>query len=427
MRVQPSPTREALPSTHVLDLLAVLLHYYASAGRPSDGVVPFDQATLVRDAGWVKPGKEPSGRHYHQLADALWHLQHTTMWWTGDNVPDPAFSDHSPGDLSISVLSAVRLGRARPGRRPRARAAAGGSVHVPSSWVEFGRTFANLLRCEFGTVSFDLEQMLALPSGTARALFRTLCWYRHRGMHVIPLRELYPRIGSVEQRLTPSRAKQVLGAAHAALVDTGILLDLPNYEWCRPPNTSEHAAAELCVVYPFTVRSAAFLSAEHERLVRTARLLGVSEPMAFMLLNYGEQFRTVLDAIGEGDVSPRDTPAYIVDATRYGWNVSRKSRPSPAPHPALDRAGEARPVAERYADWLQLQVGRFFSRPDVDAFAIQAEAAERLRWRNAVPTETPLDQDAIWREEREMIRERLALPTLDEYAANPAKYDRRAR
>ncbi len=421
MSLQPTEVTKRLPSAHVIDVFAALLHYYARSDRPGDGVVRFDQTELYRDVGWLKGAQSSSGRHRQQLEDALWHLQRTTLQWTGNNAPDPEFGQPGRGILSISIVSGFRVGRSRS-RRGAAEGDEITSDPGSSCWVEFGRSFVRLLRADYGTHTFDISGMLALPSGTPRALFRALTWYRNRGISSIPLRELYPRIGSVEQRLTASRAEQVLGCAHAAMRKEGILASMPMYVRTQPQFAPSSAPEEMCVVYDFAVRSASFLDPEDEVLVRTARSYGVSEVMALNLVRYRDQLRTVLNAVGEGDVTPRYPAGYIVDATRGGWHISRKHSGTGAKRlPSAGDAPAARPVAERYEDWCGLQINRFMSRPDVDYSALRAEVVERLQERHATT-----EAEAIRVEMRELLRTRLGLPTLDEYALDPDEWERRA-
>lgn len=421
---QPSAATQRVPSAHVLDVYVALLSYWARADKPDDGIVRFEQSVLFRDVGWVKGSKRSaSGRHCQQLEDALWHLQHTTLRWTGGNAPDPDFGEPGRGLLSVSVVSAYRIGRAHT-RRSSPNDVAAAAEPTAGCWVELGRSFVRLLKAQWGVVKFDAGAMLCLPSGTPRVLCRALTWYRHRGINTIPLRQLYPRIGSVEQRLTPSRAEQILGRAHAAMVEQGILASHPEYVWTRPPDASGRMGEEMCVSYSFGVRSGAFLDPEDELLARTARLYGVSEAMTLELLHYREQLRDVLHAVGEGIVAPRYPAGYIIDATRYGWDVSAKSPPDTIHQGKRALPPPARSVVERYTDWRLTQVQRYLARGGVDHEAVHDEARGRLRARHG-GVDVVVSEEHLRAEVDAVLDIRLGLPTLAEYSADPDGHEER--
>lgn len=300
-----------LPSATIYDVLVALLYTYQAVGTPVDGVVPFSRRALIGLMRWVPPGQRPTGRHYTQLADALWHLQHIELTWGAENSP-PQLNDYRGVSVTASLVADFRLADEPVGRRTSDVAAP-----MMTSWVRFDPRYLTLLQCPYARLEFDLDRMMALSSGVARVLFRALMWYRHRGVSVVTLRQLFARIGSSTDRYTPAQARELLGRAHREMVDTGVLRRDPVYRRCKPGELG--GLAEYGVTYDFGPDET--LSPEDEALVRAARKHGVSKPMALRLLEHRDQLRLVLRAVEAGRVAPRYPAGYIVEATRGGWSL----------------------------------------------------------------------------------------------------------
>lgn len=300
-----------MPSATVYDVLVAILYEYQVAEMPADGVVQFSRQTLIRAMRWVEQGERPAGRHYAQLADALMHLQHIQLAWDGASAPYLLNIERRDA-VTISLVSDFRLGDEPVGRRP----AAHGDPDL-ASWVRLDPGYAYLLSCPYARVEFDLDRMMALSTGVARILFRTLMWLRHCECSVISLWELFLRIGSSTDRATPAQARELLGRAHREMVETGVLRSAPVYSVSAPADLE--GLAEYVVTYDFGAEET--LSPEDEALVRAARKHGVSKPMAVRLLEHRDQLRIVLKAVDAGSVTPRYPAGYIVDATRGGWSL----------------------------------------------------------------------------------------------------------
>lgn len=407
LELQRHDRSKQLPSTTVVDVLTVLLHYYHAIGMPDDGAIPFSRRQLITLMRWVPTvDAKPSGRHYIQLREALDHLKHTDLTWEGENVPDPLYGQAGRGVLSISLITGYRLADEPSGRRPVGR-----PLPEPVSWAQLDPFFVRLLKDRDTTVAFDLDRMMSLPTGIPRVLFRALTWYKSRGINRIPLRELFRRIGSTSDRCVPAKARDLLGKAHNAMVEHGFLQRQPVYEHAPAVNLLE-PGRDWSVVYDFGRE--ATLSFEDEQLVRSARAFGVSQAMAVELLGYRDKLREVLWAVSEGVVAPRSPAGYIVDATRFGWAV----RPNQPPELAVRRprpSTAVRPLHETYADWLRAARQQRLAVTPIDLHALRGEVLSRL----CDQLETQVPEWQVTQEVERELTTRLGLPTYHAYVQRP--------
>ena len=400
-----------LPSTVVVDVLAALLHNFHSIGMPEDGAIPFSRRSLISMMRWSpNPASKPSGRLYNQLREALDHLKHTDITWSGDNTPDPLYGENGRAVLSISLVTSYRLAEEPRGRRARDR-----RLPEPVSWVQLDPFFVRLLKAPQGTVPFDLDRMMSLPSGVSRVLFRTLMWYKSRGMNEVPLRELFPRVGSTTDKILPAKAREMLGKSHQAMVDAGILRALPEFDVLEGQGLT--GEREHVLVYDFAPD--AILSSEDEQLVRTARMYGVSQAMAVELLAYREKLREVLWAVGEGIVSPRYPAGYIVEATRNDWAV-RPQSVLPVPKRPRDETRESE-LSRRYSAYLKRQRESFLAQPDAvsNISGIRTEVMRRLH----VGLKTHIPDWMVSQEVEREVTKRLHAPTYEEFAQAPEAWE----
>ena len=213
-RVLPSPG-DRLPGTFDQDVYVEILHRYAEAGFPPDGMITFTLHSFLRSIG-----RRVDGRTYEQLRSALNRLERTMLESSGVYVTarnGAAIEDR------FSILSSVAIERRRLADReqftlfPVLTASEPGDARV---------TISPMLRDNIAagctvTLSSILYQSLTNP--VARRLYRLLEVARELGTVTwrVELDELAQQL-PLAQRY-PSHLQRVLQPAHEMLVATGLL------------------------------------------------------------------------------------------------------------------------------------------------------------------------------------------------------------
>jgi plasmid replication initiation protein len=214
-RVLPAPG-DRLPGTFDQDVYVELLHRYQQAGAPTDGVITFTLHAFLRSMD-----RRVDGRTYEQLRAALARLEHTVLESTGAYA-----SVGAPYEGRFSVLTSVVIDRRR---------------QQPTSDREQLTLFPTLASGEPGdarvtlsplllanvrggyAVSISAAQYGALPSATARRLYRLLEVARADG-HAswrVALNALAGQL-PLTQRY-PSHLQRVLQPAHDMLIKAGLV------------------------------------------------------------------------------------------------------------------------------------------------------------------------------------------------------------
>jgi plasmid replication initiation protein len=213
-RVLPSPG-DRLPGTFDQDVYVEILHRYAEAGFPPDGMITFTLHSFLRSIG-----RRVDGRTYEQLRSALNRLERTMLESSGVYV---TARNGTAIDDRFSILSSVAIERRRLADReqftlfPVLTASEPGDARV---------TISPMLRDNIAagctvTLSSILYQSLTNP--VARRLYRLLEVARELGTVTwrVELDELAQQL-PLAQRY-PSHLQRVLQPAHEMLVATGLL------------------------------------------------------------------------------------------------------------------------------------------------------------------------------------------------------------
>ena len=213
-RVLPSPG-DRLPGTFDQDVYVEILHRYAEAGFPEEGMVSFTLHSFLRSIG-----RRVDGRTYEQLRSALNRLEKTTLESTGVYV---SARNAAPLDNRFTILSSVAIERRRLADReqftlfPVLTASEPGDARV---------TISPLLRENIAagcTVTLSSPLYQSLTSPVARRLYRLLEVARELDNVTwrISLEELAQRL-PLAQRY-PSHLQRVLQPAHEMLVAAGLV------------------------------------------------------------------------------------------------------------------------------------------------------------------------------------------------------------
>lgn len=214
-RVLPAPG-DRLPGTFDQDVYVELLHRYQQAGAPTDGVLTFTLHAFLRSMD-----RRVDGRTYEQLRAALARLEHTVLESAGAYA-----SVGAPYEGRFSLLTSVVIDRRR---------------QQPASDREQLMLFPTLASGEPGdarvtlsplllanvrggyAVSISAAQYGALPSATARRLYRLLEVARAdgHGPWRVALNALAGQL-PLTQRY-PSHLQRVLQPAHDMLIKAGLV------------------------------------------------------------------------------------------------------------------------------------------------------------------------------------------------------------
>lgn len=225
-RVLPSPG-DRLPGTFDQDVYVEILHRYAEAGFPQEGMVSFTLHSFLRSIG-----RRVDGRTYEQLRSALNRLERTTLESAGVYV---SARNAAPLDDRFTILSSVAIERRRLADReqftlfPVLTASEPGDARVIISPLLRENIAAG---CAV-TLSSPLYQSLTSP--VARRLYRLLEVARELDNVTwrISLEELAQRL-PLAQRY-PSHLQRVLQPAHEMLVAAGLVRSASfrqvNREW----------------------------------------------------------------------------------------------------------------------------------------------------------------------------------------------------
>ncbi len=221
-RVFPAPG-DRLPGTFDQDVYVELFHRYHEIGSPSDGVLTFTLHAFLRSMG-----RRVDGRTYEQLRSALTRLERTVLESAGAYYAATSTGTDPTGariDERFTVLTAVAIDRRRTvdreqlGLFPTLTSADPGDARV---------TLSPLIRANISaryTITLSPAQYFALPSPTARRLYRLLEVARAEG-HVtwrVALDALAEQL-PLSQRY-PSHLQRVLQPAHEMLVTAGLVRD----------------------------------------------------------------------------------------------------------------------------------------------------------------------------------------------------------
>ena len=216
-RVLPAPG-DRLPGTFDQDVYVEILHRYAEAGAPSDGVITFTLHAFLRSMG-----RRADGRTYELLRGALGRLERTLLESHG------VYFDAQSGsavDGQFTLLGSVAIERRRLTDRnqltlfPSLSAAEPGVARISLSPLVRGNISAH------HTVTISSARYLALSSPVARRLYRLLEGAREDGMVAwrISLERLAEQLPLVQRY--PSHLQRVLQPAHEMLVAAGLLRDV---------------------------------------------------------------------------------------------------------------------------------------------------------------------------------------------------------
>lgn len=220
-RVFPAPG-DRLPGTFDQDVYVELFHRYHEAGSPGDGALTFTLHAFLRSMG-----RRVDGRTYEQLRGALTRLERTVLESAGayySAVPSPSGAG-SFVDERFTILTAIAIDRRRSADReqlglfPTLASTEPGDARI---------TLSPLIRANIAahyTISLSPSQYFALPSPTARRLYRLLEVARAEG-HVtwrVALDALAEQL-PLSQRY-PSHLQRVLQPAHEMLVGAGVVRD----------------------------------------------------------------------------------------------------------------------------------------------------------------------------------------------------------
>lgn len=206
---------DRLPGTFDQDVYVEILHRFAEAGLPPDGIVRFTLHAFLRSIG-----RRVDGRSYEQLRSALNRLERTTLESNGVYV---AARTSLPIDDRFAILSSVAIERRRLVDReqftlfPVLTASEPGDARVTISPPIRENIAAGF------TVTLSSSQYQSLNSPVARRLYRLLEVAREAGSVAwrIALEELARQL-PLAQRY-PSHLQRVLQPAHEMLVAAGLV------------------------------------------------------------------------------------------------------------------------------------------------------------------------------------------------------------
>lgn len=293
--------KSPLPSHVILDVWIGLLYQWQLAGAPESGEIRFGRYEFLHLLGWLSRRQrggvieKPSGRHYRQLNRAMRYLAQTTFIATSRGVQVGHDGALFRGTQGFGLVDYWRLADDQ-------------GVRAAPSVVVFTQTAQKMLRSG-PLAAIDLDVFLSLPTGTPRQLLRLLTWLRAREQNVLPLAELFARLGSVQRHAVPARARQILSASHDWLCRRGILGEAPEY--CRLED------GQWGVRYSFTTPDRPREDVV-DLLVGGCVLLGVRPAMATYLATTSPmRLLEVLSAVLLGHLVPqRNLAGLIVRATQ---------------------------------------------------------------------------------------------------------------
>jgi len=216
-RVLPAPG-DRLPGTFDQDVYVELLHRYQEAGTPADGTVSFTLHAFLKSMD-----RRVDGRTYEQLRSALARLAHTVLESAGAYASVLQDADIRPFDGQFSVLTSVTIDRRRSADReqlglfPTLATGEPGDARVTLSPL----LLANVRGGH--TVTISAAQYSALPSATARRLYRLVEVARTEGPTLwrVALNALAEQL-PLTQRY-PSHLQRVLQPAHDMLIEAGVV------------------------------------------------------------------------------------------------------------------------------------------------------------------------------------------------------------
>lgn len=213
-RVLPSPG-DRVPGTFDQDVYVEILHRYAEAGFPPDGMISFTLHSFLRSIG-----RRVDGRTYEQLRSALNRLERTILESSGIYL---SARSKEPLEDRFTILSSVAIERRRLADReqftlfPVLKASEPGDARVIISPL----LRENIAAGYTVTLSSPLYQSLTNP--VARRLYRLLEVARETGTVTwrVALDELAQQL-PLAQRY-PSHLQRVLQPAHEMLVGAGVV------------------------------------------------------------------------------------------------------------------------------------------------------------------------------------------------------------
>lgn len=371
------------PTSIVTDVYLALMRPFKDARFPTTGRVEFSPYRLLEEIGRISrsgrpayPPARPSGSAYQDLRAALDHLSRVVY----ERTPAAAAS---PGEVAgamrlepFSVLSGYAFGDD----------GADGRAHVV-----FSPAVVRLARGGRGVVPLDWVTYLSLPGGAPRALYRWLASVWPDREVTVGATELLQRLGSTQERANGARVRQRLDRAHAALVERGVLVRIPDIAKCEGEWWVRYSLARMSSGWlrehdadlaEFNSGRAAWrgLDDEMELLVTQAVGYGMHEHVAVELATeHPRAFMRTLAAAALGILVPwRTLPGMIVDYTRKG-------------HPIVDRGQ-------------RIETRRPGTGPGADGELYQRWSARERRARVAQRRRAgrPIDVDAVRRQCREV-------------------------
>jgi plasmid replication initiation protein len=212
--VLPAPG-DRVPGTFDQDVYVEILHRYADAGFPRDGMISFTLHAFLRSMG-----RRVDGRTYEQLRSALNRLERTTLESTG--VYTAARAD-GPLDSRFTILSSVSIERRRLSDReqftlfPVLTASEPGDARVVISPLLRENIAAGL------TVTLSSPVYQSLTNPVARRLYRLIEVAREMGTVTwrVALDDLARQLPLAQHY--PSHLQRVLQPAHEMLVAAGVV------------------------------------------------------------------------------------------------------------------------------------------------------------------------------------------------------------
>jgi len=213
-RVLPSPG-DRIPGTFDQDVYVEILHRYAEAAFPQDGMVTFTLHSFLRSIG-----RRVDGRTYEQVRSALNRLERTTLESSGVYV---TARNSTPLDDRFTILSSVSIERRRLADReqftlfPVLTASEPGDARVAISPLLRENIAAGC------TITLSSPVYQSLTSPVARRLYRLLEVAREMDNVTwrVSLEELAQQL-PLAQRY-PSHLQRVLQPAHEMLVAAGVV------------------------------------------------------------------------------------------------------------------------------------------------------------------------------------------------------------
>lgn len=222
-RVLPAPA-DRVPGTFDQDVYVELFHRYHEAGSPADGTITFTLHAFLRAMG-----RRVDGRTYEQLRSALTRLERTVLESTGAYFVAESASGGRYVDERLTLLTALSIDRRRTADRDQLSLFPGIASGEPG---EARVTLAPAMRSNIATghtATLSASQYFALPSPTARRLYRLLSAVRAAAPEQpgsplswdVALETLAEQL-PLSQRY-PSHLQRVLEPAHTMLVAAGLV------------------------------------------------------------------------------------------------------------------------------------------------------------------------------------------------------------